>query len=154
MSRTHTPKLTLLTTMLLAAVSSPLASQQTADSGDRSNRPLALEGWEESRSLNVDLDEGSWMSLDVSPDGRTIVFDFLGDLFTMPIAGGDATQLPSGMAFDAQPRFSPDGARVAFTSDRDGGQNIWIIPLDRSDTTQIPREHEREALPAWRARNG
>jgi len=109
---------------------------------------------EESRSLNVDLDEGSWMSLDVSPDGRTIVFDFLGDLFTMPIAGGDAAQLTSGMAFDAQPRFSPDGARVAFTSDRDGGQNIWIIPLDRSDTTQIPREHEREALPAWRARNG
>ncbi|MDG2240487.1 MAG: hypothetical protein P8L30_09805 [Longimicrobiales bacterium] len=154
MSQTHTPTLTLLTTMLLAAVSSPLASQQTADSGDRSKRPLPLEGWEESRSLNVDLDEGSWMSLDVSPDGRTIVFDFLGDLFTMPIAGGDAAQLPSGMAFDAQPRFSPDGARVAFTSDRGGGQNIWIIALDRSDTTQIPRGPEREALPAWRARNG
>ena len=52
------------------------------------------------------------MNVDVSPDGRTIVFDLLGDLYMMPIAGsghGLATRLTSGPAFDMQPRFSPDG---------------------------------------------
>jgi Tol biopolymer transport system component len=146
----QTPKLTLLAAAILAMVSSPLASQQADESADRAKQPLPLEGWEENRSLSIDLDEGSWISLDVSPDGRTIVFDFLGDLFTIPIGGGDATQLTSGMAVDAQPRFSPDGERVAFTSDRDGGQNIWIISLDGTDTTQVSKgPTNRAEAPEW-----
>src|SRR5690242_21641559 len=60
------------------------------------------------RSVDLDTDEGTWISLDVSPDGRTIVFDLLGDLYTMPITGGNATALTSGMSYDAQPRLSPD----------------------------------------------
>ncbi|NIP80216.1 MAG: amidohydrolase, partial [Gemmatimonadetes bacterium] len=64
--------------------------------------------------------------------------------------GGDATQLTSGMAFDAQPRFSPDGERIVFTSDRDGGQNIWTMALDGSDTTQVSRgEANRAEGPEW-----
>jgi len=55
---------------------------------------------------------GHWMSVDVSPDGQTLVFDLLGDLYTMPSSGGKATPLTRGMAFDGQPRFSPDGKRV------------------------------------------
>ena len=81
------------------------------------------------RMVPIDLTEGSWISLDVSPDGGTLVFDYLGDLFTLPMAGGNATQFTTGLAFDAQPRFSPDGERILFTSDRNGGQNIWIQPL-------------------------
>ena len=82
---------------------------------------------------------GHWMSVDVSPDGRTLVFDLLGDLYTMPIAGGKAVPLTRGMAFDGQPRFSPDGKKIVFVSDRDGGWNVWTLSLDKRDTTQVSR---------------
>ena len=102
------------------------------------------------RTLAIDMTVGSWISLDVSPDGRTIVFDHLGNLFTVPITGGDATQVTSGMAFDAQPRFSPDGTRIVFTSDRSGGQNVWIMSLDGSDTTQVTKgASNRTESPDW-----
>ena len=83
--------------------------------------------------------EGTWLSLDVSPDGQTIVFDLLGDLYTMPVAGGRATRLTSGMAYDVQPRFSPDGKKIVYVSDRSGGDNVWILSLDGKDTTQVTK---------------
>ena len=89
------------------------------------------------RTISTSFTEGSWMSVDVSPDGQTLVFDFLGDLYTLPITGGTASPLTRGMAFDGQPRFSPDGTRVVFTSDRSGGEGIHIISLDKSDTVQV-----------------
>jgi len=81
--------------------------------------------------------KGTWMSLDVSPDGRTIVFDLLGDLYTIPITGGRATRITSGMGFDAQPRFSPDGKRLVFISDRSGGDNIYVANADGSGVRRI-----------------
>ncbi len=113
----------------------------------KKNEHLPLEA---DRTVRLDMREGSWISLDVSPDGQTIVFDYLGDLFTLPIAGGDATQITSGMAFDAQPRFSPDGSRIVFTSDRDGGQNIWVQSLDGSDSVRISKgSSNRAESPDW-----
>ena len=44
------------------------------------------------------------------------LFDFLGDIYSIPSTGGDATQLTSGMQFDAQPRYSPDGKKIIFIS--------------------------------------
>ena len=81
----------------------------------------------EARTVEIDTTSGTWMSLDVSPDGSTIAFDLLGDIYTMPIAGGDATNINSGLAWSIQPRFSPDGSEIAFTSDAGGGDNIWIM---------------------------
>jgi imidazolonepropionase-like amidohydrolase/Tol biopolymer transport system component len=80
---------------------------------------------------------GHWMSVDVSRDGQTLVFDLLGDIYTMPIAGGKATPLTRGMGFDAQPRFSPDGKKVVFVSDRDGGYNLYVMTVDKKDTVQL-----------------
>ena len=102
------------------------------------------------RTLSETFTEGSWISLDISPDGQTIVFDLLGDLYTMPFSGGQATPLTQGMAFDGQPRFSPDGQTVVFVSDRSGGDAVWTISLDMADTTRITRG-ERSAFqsPEW-----
>ena len=102
------------------------------------------------RTLSGTFTEGSWISLDVSPDGQTIVFDFLGDLYTMPISGGEADPLTQGMAFDGQPRFSPDGEAIVFVSDRSGGDGVWTISLDRADTTRITRgETSAFQSPEW-----
>lgn len=92
---------------------------------------------EVARRVPLKTTEGTWMSLDVSPDGKTIAFDFMGDIFTMPISGGKPTQLTQGMAFDSHPKFSPDGTRLLFISDRTGGENIWWFSLDKKDSSQV-----------------
>jgi imidazolonepropionase-like amidohydrolase/Tol biopolymer transport system component len=92
------------------------------------------------RQVPINVTEGTWMNLDVSPDGRTIAFDLLGDIYTMPVTGGGATRIGAGMPFEVQPRFSPDGSRIAFTSDRGGGDNIWIMNLDGSGKRQLTKE--------------
>ncbi|MBA2259707.1 MAG: hypothetical protein H0W18_12500, partial [Acidobacteria bacterium] len=69
---------------------------------------------ETDRTIAFDTTEGSWISLDVAPDGRQIVFELLGDLYTLPMEGGTATRIIPGITFDSQPRYSPDGARIVF----------------------------------------
>ncbi len=94
-------------------------------------------------ALDFETQEGTWVNVDVSPDGKTIVFDVLGDLYLMPVegtSGGTATRLTTGAAFDMQPRFSPDGALIAFASDRDGGTNLWVIRPDGSGLRQVSKE--------------
>jgi len=88
--------------------------------------------------------EGTWMAVDVSPDGKQIVFDLLGDIYLMPITGGEAKALTSGTAYDIQPRFSPDGRNISFTSDRDGLDNLWIMNSGGSDAKQVTKEKERQ----------
>ncbi len=94
--------------------------------------------------------EGTWISLDVSPDGQTIVFDLLGDLYSMPISGGTATRLSEGLAHDMQPRFSPDGERIVFVSDRSGDNNVWLMPAAGGYATQLSRGvGSRFLSPEW-----
>jgi imidazolonepropionase-like amidohydrolase/Tol biopolymer transport system component len=88
----------------------------------------------------IDTDEGTWLSLDVSPDGKEIAFDLLGDIYSVPISGGEAKSLTSGVEWDMQPRFSPNGKWIAFTSDRAGGDNIWIMNRDGSEPKQVSKE--------------
>ena len=90
--------------------------------------------------VSFETSEGTWMNLDVSPDGRRIVFDLLGDIYVMPIEGGTATRITGGPAFEMQPRFNPDGSRIAYTSDRDGLWNIWTMSPDGSNTRQVSKE--------------
>ena len=104
------------------------------------------------RTVSFTVSQGTWLSLDVSPDGRTILFELLGDLYTMSIDGGAAQAITRGMAFDSEPRYSPDGRSIAFVSDRDGADNVWIADADGEHPVQVT--HGRASAyvsPTWSA---
>jgi len=112
-------------------------AQGKPDKWDVSNPPGP------SREFSFQVTEGTWMNLDVSPDGKTIVFDLLGDIYSLPFAGGKALCIRRGMAWEVQPRFSPDGKKILFTSDAGGGDNIWVMNSDGSDAKQLTKEDFR-----------
>ncbi|NKI33688.1 amidohydrolase family protein [Wenzhouxiangella sp. XN79A] len=100
--------------------------------------------------IEIDTDRVTWSTVTVSPDGRTVVFDLLGDLYRVPIDGGDAVSLTSGIAWDFQPTFSPDGSRIAFISDRGGAENLWTMAADGSDPRPVTDESDQLLHnPAW-----
>lgn len=132
----------------IAALASPgFAADSAADEKKWDvSAPTGLQ----TRKVSIDVDEGTWMNVDVSPDGRSIVFDLLGDIYTMPITGGRAMRIAEGLAFETQARFSPDGTKIAFTSDRGGGDNLWIMNRDGSDKRQVTKETFRlVSAPDW-----
>ncbi|WP_285712087.1 amidohydrolase family protein [Erythrobacter oryzae] len=102
------------------------------------------------KQVAINTDEGTWMDVDVAPDGKTIAFTLLGDIYTLPIEGGTPKRISEGLSWDVQPRFSPDGTRIAFTSDRGGGDNIWVMNADGTDKRQVTKEDFRLLnQPAW-----
>ena len=136
------PALALLPASFLHAQGAPA---DTSPAASAVTLPL-----KSARSHTFTATQGTWLSLDVSPDGQSIVFDLLGDLYTLPIVGGKATRITSGMGYDVQPRFSPDGKRVVFVSDRSGGENLWMLSLDGKDTTQLTKGNANQYVsPEW-----
>ncbi len=127
----------LLTLALAALIVLPMAAEQAESTKKKwdINEPLGP-----TTKIEFDTSEGTWMNVDVSPDGKTVVFDLLGDIYTMPASGGNATRITSGPAFDMQPRFSPDGKRLAFSTDRDGLWNIWVMDADGKNARQVSSE--------------
>ncbi|WP_276361899.1 amidohydrolase family protein [Daejeonella sp. H1SJ63] len=95
------------------------------------------------KTVSFQTSEGTWMNLDVSPDGQEIVFDLLGDIYKMPINGGKATLLAGGLASEVQPRYSPNGKFISYTSDKDGGDNIWVMNADGTGKRAITKENFR-----------
>ncbi|MCC6929292.1 MAG: PD40 domain-containing protein [Gemmatimonadaceae bacterium] len=125
----------------------PLSAQQSTSVPADTAIALPIQA---ERTLRFTTDEGTWISLDVSPDGTRIVFDLLGDLYVIPIDGGKATRLTSGMPWDAMPRWSPDGRSIAFISDRDGGDNLWLVNADGSGAHKITKEVDNAlSSPQW-----
>ncbi|MEO9869456.1 MAG: amidohydrolase, partial [Ekhidna sp.] len=132
--------LTLMSAMVFGQEEKKSDSDTTKEKKSTKELPLEPE-----RKIRLQTKEGTWISLDVSPDGKNIAFDMMGDIYTMPISGGKATPVTSGMAFDTHPRYSPDGKSIVFTSDKSGSENIWT--LDLSDTTaeakQITKDKDK-----------
>ena len=141
---TDSKLLRVVAALLILALSVPAdAKKDKGDAGkgeeekwDVSNPPG------EWRTIEIDTEETTWTNLDVSPDGATIVFDMLGDIYSVPIEGGDATALTDGIEWNVQPRFSPDGATIAFISDRAGADNLWVMSADGSGPRAITSEKE------------
>ena len=98
----------------------------------------------------IDVTQGTWMNIDLSPDGKTLIFDLLGDLYTMSATGGEAKPLMTDIAWQMQPQFSPDGKHIAFTSDEDGGDNLWVMDVDGGNGKAVSSETFRLLnSPAW-----
>ena len=130
------PKRGLLAVALLSSLALPLAAQQKSSAPyltlEQPGLPL-----QPSTFARFTTSKGTWMSLDVSPDGQRVVFDLLGDLYVMPITGGQATRLTHGLAHDMAPRFSPDGKTIVFVSDQSGDDNLWTVTADGKTTRQV-----------------
>ena len=130
------------------------AVTQDEDDSEKKDEVLPLAA---SDTLSFTVTEGTWMSLDVSPDGQTMVFELLGDLYTLPISGGQATRIIGGLSFESQPVFSPDGSEIAFLSDRSGVENLWIANADGSEPRAVTKDgptRDRPQLmvsPSWTA---
>ena len=143
----------LLGLMAIVVAFTPVPFAQTraqndkaaADAVKKKDLPLITD-----RALSFTTSEATWMSLDLSPDGKTIVFELLGDLYTLPVTGGEATRITSGQAYDMQPAFSPDAKRIVFISDRNGSENIWIANADGTKPRAITTsERENYMSPLW-----
>jgi imidazolonepropionase-like amidohydrolase/Tol biopolymer transport system component len=129
-----------ISSLLLCLIISVTAFSQKKDNKWDVSNPEGDWNW---KDVSFTVDEGTWMNLDVSPDGKTIAFDMLGDIYTMSIEGGAATPLRTGIAWEVQPRFNPSGDKLLFTSDAGGGDNIWVMNTDGSDAKQITEESFR-----------
>lgn len=96
------------------------------------------------------VNEGTWLSVDVSPDGSSVLFDLLGDLYVVPLAGGPAKRLTTGVAWDTDAKWSPDGERIVFSSDRGGNENLWVMGKDGADPEPVTEEQvDRWTDPVW-----
>src|SRR5690625_6652900 len=93
--------------------------------------------------ISFETNEGTWMNLDVSPDGEEIVFDLFGNIYIMPVTGGKAEVIRDGLSYDVQPRFSPDGSKISFTSDAGGGENLWGMKREGSGGREVSQENLR-----------
>lgn len=112
--------------------------------------PVSQDSSAETREITLSLDEGSWMSVDVSPDGKMLAFDLLNDIYLLPVTGGEAVPVHTGSATQRSPKFSPDGKQLAFISDEDGADNIWVSSLDGSEARAVTSESlDILAAPSW-----
>ena len=150
MKMTSTRILVLALTAALALAAPALAKGKKDKESEEETK------WEVSnppgdwRAIVIDTTETTWTNVDVSPDGRTLLFDMLGEIYTVPIEGGEATALTDGIEWSFQPRFSPDGEQIAFISDRGGGDNLWVMNADGSEPRAITEEKEHLVHnPSW-----
>lgn len=133
--------------MLLALLSTTITFSQKKekDSLKKATKELPLEP---ERTVEFTTNEGTWISVDVSPNGQHIAFDLMGDIYTMPITGGKATQITSGIAYDVHPRYSPNGESIVFISDKSGSDNIWTMDLSSKKDKQVTKEKKHNFFSA------
>ncbi|MBD5397399.1 peptidase S41 [bacterium] len=98
--------------------------------------------------------EAKWLLYPaISPDGKQIAFSYMGDIYLMPTEGGQAFRLTSHPAYDTRPVWSPDGQKIAFASDRDGGLNIYVTGVQGGDPARLTTHSGDEIPLAFTSRN-
>jgi Tol biopolymer transport system component len=104
------------------------------------------------RTLSFESSEATWMAISLSPDGRELFFDLLGDVYALDARqGGSARPVLRGPAFETHPVVSPDGRLFAFLSDRSGSNNLWIANRDGTGLRQLSQDTGSAfySSPAW-----
>ena len=86
----------------------------------------------------------------ISPDGKTIVFSYQGDIFTVPSNGGTAKQITSNAAFDSYPVWSPDGSHIAFASNREGSIDVWVMDANGGIPKRVTTNSGSEYPLRWK----
>jgi len=145
--------ISLLVILLIAVPLATLAQEpkkeeeKKEDKKDKKDEELPLKT---DKKIEFTTDEGTWMSLDIASDSKTIVFDLLGDIYTVPASGGEAKRIIGGLSFESQPKFSPDGKKIAFLSDRSGAENVWLADADGSNPKPLTKGRNQLFLsPSW-----
>src|SRR5262245_18856522 len=85
----------------------------------------------------------------LTPDGKTVVFAWRGDVWRAPVAGGNATRLTLNEAQDTKPRVSPDGTRIAFTSRRTGNYDVFTMPIEGGQPKQVTFHSAADLAVDW-----
>ena len=135
---------------LLLTISPTLFAGETASESEENTKWDVSSDQYHTNEVTIDTTETTWSNVTVSPDGNTMVFDMLGDIYSVPINGGEAKALTHGIEWNFQPRFSPDGKHIAFVSDRAGGDNLWVMNADGSEPRAVSDEAEHIVHnPAW-----
>ncbi|HLG13475.1 MAG TPA: amidohydrolase family protein [Blastocatellia bacterium] len=140
----------LLAMLLIAAPLGALTQEDKKDADKKEAKKDEELPLKATDKVEFTTDEGTWMSLDVSPDGQTIIFDLLGDVYTVPTAGGEAKRIIGGISFESQPKFSPDGKKIVFLSDRSGAENLWLADPDGANPKALTKGRNQMFLsPSW-----
>ncbi|MFT6043686.1 MAG: Tol biopolymer transport system component, partial [Porticoccaceae bacterium] len=125
--------------LLFCLVLTPVYSSDIAEEED-DNEWDVMQPQGDMQTITIDTTESTWSNLSVSEDGQAMVFDMLGDIYTMSIVGGEATPLVQGFDWNMQPTYSPDGKTIAYISDRDGASNLWVMDANGGNPHQISKE--------------
>lgn len=135
---------TMSRTLLLAGMVVGVAELPAQSSG----APRAAK----TRAVSFTTSEGTSLTFDTSPDGRWIVLDLLGQLWRVPMEGGEAVRLTDAVADaaeDVDPAVSPDGRWIAFQGDRNGVEGLWVIPAE-GGAARLLRGTEASARVRWK----
>jgi tricorn protease len=86
---------------------------------------------------------------DISPDGKRVAFSYLGDIWVVEAIGGVARQVTTHVAHDVNPVFSPDGSKIAFSSNRHGSYDVFVVSAQGGRPRRLTYDSAADLVNGW-----